>query len=102
MDSARIPSGSGFAILVWNTFYCIVPASVSDPDPCGPVLIFNPGSGPVLSFFSWIRICIGNTDPDPGELKVAHQKKENDKFMLKRSLTLFIMCRIILFQPHSA
>jgi len=51
--------------------------SVSDLDsnPCGSVLILHPGSGSVLSWISRIRIRIGKTDPDPGELKLAPKKE---------------------------
>ena len=42
----------------------IVTPSVSDPDQCGSVLIGHPRSGSGLSSISWIRIRIGNTDPD--------------------------------------
>ena len=55
--------------------------SVSDPDPCEYVLILHPRSGSVLSWISWIRIRIGNTDPNPWELKLETDdwKKQPDK-----------------------
>jgi len=40
--------------------------SVSDPDPCGSVLKWPP----------WIRILIGNTDPDPGQSKWCPKRKK--------------------------
>jgi len=38
-------------------FFELYESSVLDPDPCGSVLKWLP----------WIRIRIGNTDPDPGQ-----------------------------------
>ena len=57
--------------------------SVSDPDPCGTVLIWHPGSGSILRWISWIRIHIGNTDPDLGDLNLAPKNEKNLNFVLK-------------------
>ena len=45
-----------------------------DPDPCGSVFFWPPGSGSALSWISWIRIRIGNT----GELKFPPKNEETD------------------------
>jgi len=49
-------------------------ASVSDPDPCGSVLIWLP----------WIRIRIGNTDPDPdpGQSKWCPKREQSLRFQV--------------------
>jgi len=56
--------------------------SVSDPDsdPCGSVLEWLP----------WIRIRIGNTDPDPGESKWCPKREKIYDFKLKRALTMLL------------
>jgi len=73
------------AHLGWNLkferfFKWSVIISVSDPDPCGSVLKWLP----------WIRIRIGNTDPDPGQSKWSPKRKTNLIFQVKKSSDHFI------------
>ncbi len=50
---------------VQSCFPFILKGTVSDPDPHGSVLIW----------LSWIRIRIGNADPDPGARKLKKINK---------------------------
>jgi len=50
----------------------LVQSSVADPDP-------DP-HGYAFTFVGWIRILIGNTDPDPGGPKMKHKSVENLSF----------------------
>jgi len=49
--------------------------SVADPDPCVSVLKWLP----------WIRVRIGNTDPDPGQSKWRPKRENNQRFQLEKS-----------------
>ena len=59
-------------------FFFIVTDNFSDPDPCGSLLKWLP----------WIRIRIGNTDPDPGHSKWRPKWGKNLRFQVGKSSEL--------------
>ncbi len=57
----------------------------SDPDPCPH------GSAMILVGWIWIRILIGNEDPDPGRQKKTHKiSKKFKKFHVLKCWTFSV------------
>jgi hypothetical protein len=65
-------SGSGFSSESESkSIFYLVSCSVSDPDPCGSV-----------KWLTWIRIRIGNTNPDTGQSKWCPKSSVADPKLL--------------------
>jgi hypothetical protein len=68
-------------ILVNFLFECLVPDSVSEPDPRIAALIW----------LSWIRIGIGNADPDTFFFLMSKEIDQNEKINLVSSLLKWLL-----------